>query len=83
MRKPPLVLSVKLPVGPPNAALGGGKQANTATRVSVQLPMGPGSAALGGGNACEHSLWGLRWSSRWGHETLYWAGDTHANTATG
>eukprot|EP00959_Pyramimonas_sp_CCMP1952_P209448 4381935-Pyramimonas_sp.AAC.1 len=27
------------------------------------------------GNACGRSHWGLRLSTRWGHETLYWVGE--------
>eukprot|EP00959_Pyramimonas_sp_CCMP1952_P245156 5123849-Pyramimonas_sp.AAC.1 len=46
-------------------------------------PMGPRNAVLSGGNACGHGQWGLWWSSLWGHETMYQAGETHANTATG
>eukprot|EP00959_Pyramimonas_sp_CCMP1952_P419304 8782924-Pyramimonas_sp.AAC.1 len=45
--------------------------------------MGARSAVLGGGDACEHRHWGRRWSPLWGHETPYWLGETHANTATG
>merc|ERR1712091_640988 len=50
---------------------------------SVELPMGPRNAVLGGGDACGHPHLGLRWSSLWGHETLSWVGDTHADTPTG
>eukprot|EP00959_Pyramimonas_sp_CCMP1952_P004794 100636-Pyramimonas_sp.AAC.1 len=50
---------------------------------SVELPMGPRIAALGEGTACEHPQWGLRWSSRWGHETLPWMKEPHANTPRG
>eukprot|EP00959_Pyramimonas_sp_CCMP1952_P136151 2848547-Pyramimonas_sp.AAC.1 len=35
------------------------------------------------GDACEHRHSGLWWTSMWGHETLHWVGETHANTATG
>eukprot|EP00959_Pyramimonas_sp_CCMP1952_P108955 2278308-Pyramimonas_sp.AAC.1 len=35
---------------------------------------------MGGGYACELRLWRLRWSPLWGHETLSWVGETHANT---
>eukprot|EP00959_Pyramimonas_sp_CCMP1952_P400086 8382656-Pyramimonas_sp.AAC.1 len=52
-------------------------------RPSVELPIGPRSVILGGGGACEHRHRGLRWNSLWGHETLYWAGEAYANTATG
>ena len=45
--------------------------------------MGPRNAVPGGGDACEHRHWGLRWSSLWGHETLSWAGETHASAASG
>eukprot|EP00959_Pyramimonas_sp_CCMP1952_P370363 7756581-Pyramimonas_sp.AAC.1 len=37
----------------------------------------------GCGDACELRLWDLRWSSLWGHEALYWVGETHANCASG
>eukprot|EP00959_Pyramimonas_sp_CCMP1952_P297292 6219680-Pyramimonas_sp.AAC.1 len=49
---------------------------------SVELRMGPRHAVLGGGDAREHRHWDLRWNSPWGRETLYWAGEGHANTAT-
>eukprot|EP00959_Pyramimonas_sp_CCMP1952_P365785 7660635-Pyramimonas_sp.AAC.1 len=45
--------------------------------------MVPRNAVLGGGDACELRHWDLRWSSLWGHEALCWAGETHANCATG
>ena len=43
------------------------------------------------GNACGLGHWGLRWSSLWGYETLYWAcrkghavgGEPHMNPVTG
>eukprot|EP00959_Pyramimonas_sp_CCMP1952_P212060 4437923-Pyramimonas_sp.AAC.1 len=44
---------------------------------SVELPMGPRSAVLTGGNACEQRHWGVRWSSLWRHEALYWVGEMH------
>ena len=50
---------------------------------SVELPLGPRNAVLGGGDACGLRHWDLRWSSLWGHETLSWMGETHANCATG
>eukprot|EP00959_Pyramimonas_sp_CCMP1952_P191670 4008002-Pyramimonas_sp.AAC.1 len=49
----------------------------------VELRMGPRNAVVGGGPACGHRHWGLRWSSLWGHETLYRVGETHADTAAG
>eukprot|EP00959_Pyramimonas_sp_CCMP1952_P344279 7210675-Pyramimonas_sp.AAC.1 len=52
-------------------------------RPSVKLPMGPQSAVQREGTACERSNWGLRWNSLWGHETLYWVGEAHANAAIG
>eukprot|EP00959_Pyramimonas_sp_CCMP1952_P047721 996189-Pyramimonas_sp.AAC.1 len=42
-----------------------------------------GHETLGGEDACGQCRWGLRWSSRWSHETLYWVGETHADAATG
>eukprot|EP00959_Pyramimonas_sp_CCMP1952_P170974 3572939-Pyramimonas_sp.AAC.1 len=42
--------------------------------------MGPRLAVLGVGDACGHPHWGLR---LWGHEALYWVGETHAGCATG
>ena len=35
--------------------------------------------------SCEYRRWEyrIRWSSLWGHETLYWVGESHANCATG
>eukprot|EP00959_Pyramimonas_sp_CCMP1952_P467187 9491178-Pyramimonas_sp.AAC.1 len=50
---------------------------------SVEPHRGPQSVALGGKDACEHCHWGLRWGSPWGYNTLYWVGETHANTTTG
>eukprot|EP00959_Pyramimonas_sp_CCMP1952_P223796 4679396-Pyramimonas_sp.AAC.2 len=50
---------------------------------SVEHPMGPRIAVLTGRDACEHCHWGHRWSSLWGHNTLDWAEETHANTTTG
>eukprot|EP00959_Pyramimonas_sp_CCMP1952_P038128 797849-Pyramimonas_sp.AAC.1 len=45
--------------------------------------MGPRNAVRGVGDACGHRHWGLRWNSLWGHELLYWVGETHVVTATG
>eukprot|EP00959_Pyramimonas_sp_CCMP1952_P159475 3335362-Pyramimonas_sp.AAC.1 len=45
--------------------------------------MGPRNAVQGGSDACGPCNWGLRWSSLWGHKTLFWAGVTHAGGATG
>jgi len=45
--------------------------------------MGPRNAVLGGGTACGPCHWGLRRSSLWGHETLYWVWESHADTAIG
>ena len=50
---------------------------------SVEPPIRPRNVVLGKGDACELRHWDLRWSSLWGHETLYWVGETHANCATG
>eukprot|EP00959_Pyramimonas_sp_CCMP1952_P406591 8521785-Pyramimonas_sp.AAC.1 len=50
---------------------------------SVEVPLEPRNAVLGGGDACELRHWDLRWSSPWGPEALYWAGDTQGNCATG
>eukprot|EP00959_Pyramimonas_sp_CCMP1952_P231417 4837187-Pyramimonas_sp.AAC.1 len=54
---------------------------------SVELSMGPRSVVLGGADACEPCHWGLRWSSRWGHETCKWCaergGGRHADPAIG
>eukprot|EP00959_Pyramimonas_sp_CCMP1952_P432262 9052191-Pyramimonas_sp.AAC.1 len=44
--------------------------------------MGPRSVVLGGADTCDHSHWGLRWSSLWGHEALHWVVRTHVITAT-
>merc|ERR1712153_238645 len=60
-------------MGPRNAALCGGSACGAAMR----------TAPLGVGDACGRQHWGLRWSSLWGHETLHWVGETHANCATG
>eukprot|EP00959_Pyramimonas_sp_CCMP1952_P385536 8079693-Pyramimonas_sp.AAC.1 len=49
----------------------------------VEFPMGPRSVVLGWGNSCEHRHRGIGCNSLWGHETLPWVGETHANTATG
>ena len=45
--------------------------------------MGPRNGVLGGGTECEFRHWDLRWSSLWGHETLYWVGEPHASSPTG
>eukprot|EP00959_Pyramimonas_sp_CCMP1952_P244042 5101446-Pyramimonas_sp.AAC.1 len=45
--------------------------------------MGPRSAVLAGADACDHSHWSVRWSSLWGHDTLYCVARTHVVTATG
>ena len=45
--------------------------------------MRPRNVVLGVADACGHPHWGLRWSSLWGHETLYWVWRTHAGTPTG
>eukprot|EP00959_Pyramimonas_sp_CCMP1952_P090228 1888699-Pyramimonas_sp.AAC.1 len=45
--------------------------------------MWPRHAVLGGGTACGLLHGDLRWSSLWGHETLYWVRETHADCATG
>eukprot|EP00959_Pyramimonas_sp_CCMP1952_P325622 6815201-Pyramimonas_sp.AAC.1 len=50
---------------------------------SVKLPMGPRNVLLGVADACGHPHWGFRWSSQWGHETLYWVWRTHAGPPTG
>eukprot|EP00959_Pyramimonas_sp_CCMP1952_P107246 2242422-Pyramimonas_sp.AAC.1 len=50
---------------------------------SLELLLGPRSAVMGGGGACELRLWRLRWSPLWGHETLSWVGERHANTPIG
>eukprot|EP00959_Pyramimonas_sp_CCMP1952_P404693 8481477-Pyramimonas_sp.AAC.1 len=50
---------------------------------SVELPMGPRNAVLRGDDACGRCHRGLRWSSLWGHGTLYWVGVTHAGGANG
>ena len=34
------------------------------------------------GNACGRCRWSLRWDNLWGHDTLNWAGETHADGAT-
>eukprot|EP00959_Pyramimonas_sp_CCMP1952_P330080 6911129-Pyramimonas_sp.AAC.1 len=33
-------------------------------------------------SACGHRHGGLLWSPLWGHETLYWVREQHADTAT-
>eukprot|EP00959_Pyramimonas_sp_CCMP1952_P358400 7504211-Pyramimonas_sp.AAC.1 len=33
-------------------------------------------------DACDHSHWGLRCSSLWGHATPYWVALTHVVTVT-
>eukprot|EP00959_Pyramimonas_sp_CCMP1952_P259241 5419643-Pyramimonas_sp.AAC.1 len=43
--------------------------------------MGPRSAVLRGADACDHSHWGLRSDSLWGHEALYSPGLDHVITA--
>eukprot|EP00959_Pyramimonas_sp_CCMP1952_P325579 6814347-Pyramimonas_sp.AAC.1 len=50
---------------------------------SVELPMGPRNVALRVADACGHPNWGFRWSSLWGHETLYGVWQTHAGTPIG
>eukprot|EP00959_Pyramimonas_sp_CCMP1952_P402201 8428256-Pyramimonas_sp.AAC.1 len=45
--------------------------------------MGPRSAVLGGGDACGTHHWGFMWTSLWGHDTVYWVGETHAVHTTG
>eukprot|EP00959_Pyramimonas_sp_CCMP1952_P278823 5829934-Pyramimonas_sp.AAC.1 len=50
---------------------------------SVLLPVGPRNAVLGVADACAHPHWGLRWSSVWGHEAMYWVWRTHAASPTG
>eukprot|EP00959_Pyramimonas_sp_CCMP1952_P090740 1899671-Pyramimonas_sp.AAC.1 len=49
----------------------------------VELSMGPRSVVLGGGSACEFRHWDIRWSSLFGHETLYSVGEPHADCAIG
>eukprot|EP00959_Pyramimonas_sp_CCMP1952_P362310 7587954-Pyramimonas_sp.AAC.1 len=91
MRTARLGPSVELPMGSRNSSLWGhatlywvGRRMRTAPlKPSVELHLGPRTAVLGGGDACELCLWGLRWSSLWGHEMLYWVGEAHANCATG
>eukprot|EP00959_Pyramimonas_sp_CCMP1952_P223249 4667137-Pyramimonas_sp.AAC.1 len=36
----------------------------------------------GAGPPCERRNWSPGCGSLWGHEALYWVGETHANTAT-
>merc|ERR1712147_225645 len=55
-----------------------GRMRAAALGPSVELPMGPRNPVLGVRDACGRQHWGLRWSSLWGHETLYWAFGTHA-----
>eukprot|EP00959_Pyramimonas_sp_CCMP1952_P053910 1127535-Pyramimonas_sp.AAC.1 len=50
---------------------------------SVELPMETQDAVLSGGPACELRHWGLWWGSLSCHETLYWAEEPHASSATG
>eukprot|EP00959_Pyramimonas_sp_CCMP1952_P098776 2064840-Pyramimonas_sp.AAC.1 len=45
--------------------------------------MGPRSAVLGAADACGPPHCGLRWSSIWGHEALYWVWRTHAGSPIG
>eukprot|EP00959_Pyramimonas_sp_CCMP1952_P039106 818699-Pyramimonas_sp.AAC.1 len=45
--------------------------------------MGPRNAVLGGAGRCGPCHWSLRWSPLWGHETLSWVGETHADPAPG
>eukprot|EP00959_Pyramimonas_sp_CCMP1952_P379355 7946454-Pyramimonas_sp.AAC.1 len=63
--------------------MGGRRMRTPPLGPSVELPMGPRNAVVGGGDACEHRQSGRGWSAVWGHETLYWIGETHAKTATG
>eukprot|EP00959_Pyramimonas_sp_CCMP1952_P282615 5906967-Pyramimonas_sp.AAC.1 len=49
----------------------------------METLLGPRSVVLGVGNGCGLRHWDHRWSSLWGHETLYWVWETHAGCAAG
>eukprot|EP00959_Pyramimonas_sp_CCMP1952_P065150 1360124-Pyramimonas_sp.AAC.1 len=83
MRAPPLWPAVELPVGPRNAALGGGTACGHPHWGFGGALCGATKRCPGRGTAWGRPHWGLRWSPLWSHEAPPWVGEPHAGTPTG